>query len=132
MEGLIIMFWNFVICFGIVWIIQSFFSFMQGIYMRNTMKALSEYGSVFFAKNSGFLRSKVIVLAAIDKEHRIIEARKLIPKIFRFPKIFNFDEAKGQKLGAFDTTITNLDPYTISAMDNLSKDYFKRIASIKK
>lgn len=121
------MFWNLLICFGIVWIIQSFFSFLQGVYMKNTIKVLSEYGKVFMGRNAGFPRTSLIVMAAIDTNHHILKARKVIPaRIFRMPKIVDFDELNGLKAYSnsnADTPSENYDKKTNAAISNLFSNY---------
>lgn len=127
------MVWNLLIFFGMVWIIQSFFSFMQGLYMNRIVKSLSGYGKVFFGKNPGFLQTKVLVFAAVDPQQCIVKADKLIPaKIFRMPKILPFNELEGTNIKNASEKQLDCDKYVLSAISNLSANYAKRQTNSKK
>lgn len=119
------MFWDLIIIFGIAWIVQSFFAFMQNLYASKIISSLSEYGKVFTGKNRGFMKTKILVFAAIDSNGCIIKANRLIPaKIFRMPKILPFDELSGVTL-AKAQNMFEFNQYTVSALGNLSENYSK-------
>ena len=91
--------------------------------MKNTINALSTYGKVFMGKNPGFLRTKVIVLAAVNSHDTIVKANKIRPaKILRMPKILDFDELSGINISSAYNK-REFDPFTISALTDLKEKY---------
>lgn len=92
--------------------------------MKNTLHSLSDYGKVFMGKNPGFFRTKIMVFAAVDSEHCIIKANKLITaRIFKIPKVLPFNELESLSITDLDKGQLSFEKYTSLAVTNLFKNY---------
>lgn len=93
------MFWNLVIIIGIFWCIMSLFSFIQTIQINNNFKELKNHGEVYFGRDAGFLRTRIIVFAAVDEYGKVVDARRMRTYKFFIPaKTSAFSELIGKDL----------------------------------
>ncbi|MGI6732172.1 MAG: transcriptional regulator GutM [Anaerovoracaceae bacterium] len=120
------MFWDIIIVAGIIWIIISFFGFLQNIKVKNIFTILEKSGSVYFGRDAGLLRTKYITFVAVNPTGNVVEAMKL--KATRFvtvPKVFQFSELQGANLNTLEPSSLGLDDRTTASITDLIKNYKK-------
>jgi DNA-binding transcriptional regulator of glucitol operon len=118
------MIWNIVIAAGIIWIIMSFFNFLQTVQIRNIYKKLEKQGHVYFGRDAGLLRTRAMLFAAADENGIVTEAIKMktVP-VFVISKTMPFPEFGGLDLGHLDIVTLHADLRMKLAAINLLKNY---------
>ena len=118
------MIWNIVIAAGIVWIVMSFFNFLQAVQIRNIYKSLGKRGTVYFGRDAGTLRTRAMLFAAADENGIVTEAIKMktVP-VFVISKALPFPEFSGLDLDHLDIVTLPADLRTKLAAINLLKNY---------
>lgn len=120
------MFWDIVIAAGVIWIVMSFFNFLQSIQIRNIYKELETAGTVAFGKDAGVFLTRVMLFAAVDENGVVREAKKmsLVP-VLVISRVSPFPQLRGQTLAALSALDLDADKRTKIAVGNLLNNYEK-------
>ncbi|AUJ23601.1 transcriptional regulator GutM [Virgibacillus dokdonensis] len=71
------MFWYLIILIGVAWLVQSIFGFLQIRHFNRHYAALRSLGRVAIGKRTGLFRAGTVVMFSIDKQDRIIKAKRM-------------------------------------------------------
>jgi DNA-binding transcriptional regulator of glucitol operon len=119
-------FWNLVISAGVIWIVLSGISFVQGLHVQNIYTFLQGKGDIVNARDRGWLLTTCYIFAAVDKHGVVADARKLRAMRFVIPsKIQPFAELTGKNLTSLDPASMSVSPRERLALNNLVKRYEK-------
>lgn len=119
---------NLLIIIGIVWIIAGYFTYMQTVKTNRIMQELSPMAErLYTGKNSGFMRTRRIIFAAVTSGGTIVEARIMRTAFIFIPaKAANFDIIKNKNIFRLDPSSFDITPTEKKALINLVKDAQKR------
>ncbi|WP_139345048.1 transcriptional regulator GutM [Virgibacillus pantothenticus] len=71
------MFWYLIILIGLAWLTQSIFGFLQIRHFNRNYAELRALGRVAIGKRTGLFRAGTVVMFCIDKQDRVIKAKKM-------------------------------------------------------
>lgn len=98
------MFWYLIILIGVAWLVQSIFGFLQIRHFNRNYAALRSLGRVAIGKRTGTFRAGTVVMFCIDKQDRIIKAKRMqgVTVLSRVKDMAGFAGKKLSKIQASD------------------------------
>jgi DNA-binding transcriptional regulator of glucitol operon len=122
-------FWNSLIVIGILWIISSIFSFIQTIKINNAIKEYENFGHVYFGKDAGFMRTRLLIIMSIDENGYIARATRLKTTFACIPARENyFSDVISSNIKDLEKHLSNFNNRTQKALLNLISNYKKSLA----
>jgi len=120
-------FWNSLIIIGIFWVISSLFSFMQTIKINNAIKEYEKFGQVFFGKDAGFMRTRLLIIMSIDESGYIARATRLNTTFMLLPpREKYFSEIISYNIKEVENQLSFFNNRTQKALQNLISNYYNK------
>lgn len=100
---------------------------MQTIKINNAIKEYEKFGKVYFGKDAGFMRTRLLIIMSIDESGYIARATRLNTTFMLLPpREKYFSEIISYNIKEVESQLTFFNNRTQKALQNLISNYYNK------